>query len=124
MASVLLLRQVSAGWGTLCVLSGIDLEVEEGERVGLVGLNWRGKSTLLRSVVGLVDRRTGEIAGKRQPILRSATDRLVRRSYSLIDEPSLGLASGIGRNLLAALTTLDVQGCALILAEQNRALEG
>jgi branched-chain amino acid transport system ATP-binding protein len=46
MASVLALKQVSAGYVTLRALSGIDLEVDEGERVGLVGLNGHGKSTV------------------------------------------------------------------------------
>ena len=49
MTSALSVRGLSAGYGPLQVLDGIDLEVAEHERVGLVGLNGHGKSTLMRA---------------------------------------------------------------------------
>ena len=48
MSSALSVRGLSAGYGPLQVLDGIDLDVAEQERVGLVGLNGHGKSTLMR----------------------------------------------------------------------------
>ena len=59
MSSALSVRGLSAGYGPLQVLDSIDLDVAERERVGLVGLNGHGKSTLMRAVVGLVDWRSG-----------------------------------------------------------------
>jgi multiple sugar transport system ATP-binding protein len=51
--SALVLRGVSKSFGPASVLSGIDLEVEEGEIVSLLGPSGCGKSTLLRIVAGL-----------------------------------------------------------------------
>jgi branched-chain amino acid transport system ATP-binding protein len=84
--SVLALRRVSAGYGPLRVLSEIDLNVDEGERVGFVGLNGHGKSTLLRSIVGLVDWRSGEIAYRGRSILKWPTHRLARAGITLIPQ--------------------------------------
>ena len=68
MSSALSVRGLSAGYGPLQVLDAIDLDVAERERVGLVGLNGHGKSTLMRAVVGLVDWRTGrDRVGRARP---------------------------------------------------------
>jgi branched-chain amino acid transport system ATP-binding protein len=55
------LRQVSARYGRLRVLRGVDLTVPRGQIVGLFGHNGVGKSTLLRSVVGVDVQVTGKI---------------------------------------------------------------
>ena len=74
--TALSVRGLSAGYGPLQVLDGIDLDVAERERVGLVGLNGHGKSTLMRSVVGLVDWRRGEIESGGRDIMKRPTHRL------------------------------------------------
>jgi ATP-binding cassette subfamily F protein 3 len=47
------LRGVAHGYGDLTVLSGVDLAVERGERIALVGANGAGKSTLMRLLAGV-----------------------------------------------------------------------
>src|SRR5215475_9181547 len=66
MAPLLELDGVSARYGQIQALRGVDLTVEEGEVVALLGANGAGKTTTLRAVSGTV-RRDGEItlAGKR-----------------------------------------------------------
>ena len=63
---------VAHGFGELSVLDGIDLEVAQGEVVGLVGPSGCGKSTLLELVSGLAEPLAGsiEVEGTRQPEAR------------------------------------------------------
>lgn len=198
MTPALEIRMLSAGYGPLRVLHDIDLAVGQGERLGLVGLNGHGKTTILRSIMGLVDWKRGEIELGGVSIMRTPTYRLVRAGLImipqgdalfpglsvrdnldsgafastwrerkqrrervleifprlkdrlkqsagtlsggerrmcsvgrglmtdakvyLIDEPSLGLAPGLGTGLVSSLMELDLAGGALILAEQNQAL--
>src|ERR1700759_4181180 len=52
---------VDPGYGTMQVLWGVDLDVRAGETVLLLGANGAGKTTFLKSLVGLVDARHGSI---------------------------------------------------------------
>jgi branched-chain amino acid transport system ATP-binding protein len=54
-------QAVNAWYGSSHVLHGIDLQVNRGETVGLLGRNGMGKSTLIRSLLGHVARREGHI---------------------------------------------------------------
>ena len=86
MTSALSVRGLSAGYGPLQVLDGIDLDVAERERVGLVGLNGHGKSTLMRAVVGLVDWRRGAIESGGRDLMKLPTYRLAREGIVLIPQ--------------------------------------
>jgi branched-chain amino acid transport system ATP-binding protein len=86
MTSVLEVRGLSAGYGPLRVLHDIDLAIVQGERVGLVGLNGHGKTTLLRSVMGLVDWRRGAIELDGKSIVRTPTHKLARKGVVLIPQ--------------------------------------
>lgn len=59
--SVIELRGVTFSYGTAPVLEGVDLAVEQGEFLGLVGPNAGGKSTLLKLVLGLLKPQAGSI---------------------------------------------------------------
>src|SRR6202795_3880470 len=52
---------VDAGYGTMQVLWGVDLDVRAGETVLLLGANGAGKTTFLKSLVGLIEARRGSI---------------------------------------------------------------
>jgi branched-chain amino acid transport system ATP-binding protein len=80
------LRGLSAGYGPMRVLHHIDLSVAPGERLGLFGLNGHGKTTLLRSIVGLVGWRRGEIELHGRSVIRSPTHRLVRSGVVMIPQ--------------------------------------
>jgi len=60
-AKLLLLRGVHSGYDGRMVLQGIDLEMEEGEIVALLGTNGAGKSTLLRTISGTVEADRGAV---------------------------------------------------------------
>src|ERR1700753_1702729 len=54
-------KGVDAGYGAMQVLWGVDLDVRAGETVLLLGANGAGKTTFLKSLVGLIDARQGSI---------------------------------------------------------------
>ena len=72
------LRDVWKSYGDLVVLKGIDLEVREGEFLGILGKSGSGKSTLLR-IMGLMDKPTkGEVYVQGKPTSHLNDDELSR----------------------------------------------
>jgi branched-chain amino acid transport system ATP-binding protein len=61
MTALLSVRGVKAYYGNIIALKGIDLEVDEGEIVTLIGANGAGKSTLMMTIFGRPRARTGRI---------------------------------------------------------------
>ncbi|MSY94593.1 MAG: ATP-binding cassette domain-containing protein, partial [Actinobacteria bacterium] len=59
--AILELDRVSAGYGPVRVLHDLNLSVNPGERLGLVGLNGHGKTTMLSAIVGLTGWQDGSI---------------------------------------------------------------
>ena len=59
--AVLTVRELVAGYGEDQVLHGISLDVQPGEVVTLVGRNGAGKSTIMRSIMGILHKRKGSI---------------------------------------------------------------
>jgi len=54
-------RDLSAGYGRAQILFGLDLAIERGEVVALLGRNGAGKSTTLKALMGLIETRSGEV---------------------------------------------------------------
>lgn len=88
--AILELVGVSAGYGPVRVLHDINLDINAGERVGLVGLNGHGKSTLLSTIVGLTGWQDGsilfegrEIGGRRTHGVGRRTPGIVRQGIAL-----------------------------------------
>lgn len=61
MNTVIDFRSVNFSYGSVPTLSAINLQVEEGEFLGVVGPNAGGKSTLLRLMLGLLQPQSGSI---------------------------------------------------------------
>jgi nitrate/nitrite transport system ATP-binding protein len=67
------------------VLAGIDLDVEEGEFIAILGFSGAGKTTLISAIAGLIEADEGKILLRGQPIDGPSRDRgLVFQSYSLL----------------------------------------
>ena len=98
MSALLRLDGVEAGYGDLTAISGVSLEVREGEAVALIGSNGAGKTTTLRTISGLLPVRAGriEFKGARLDGLRSAD--IVARGIAHVPE---------GRHLFPSLTVRD-----------------
>jgi branched-chain amino acid transport system ATP-binding protein len=86
MTAALVLRGLSAGYGPVRVLHDVNLEVGHGQRVGLLGLNGHGKTTLLRAIVGLVGWREGEIEVHGRPVTKKRTYALARSGVVMIPQ--------------------------------------
>jgi branched-chain amino acid transport system ATP-binding protein len=90
---------IDAGYGSMQVLWGVDLDVRAGETVLLLGANGAGKTTFLKSLVGLVEARHGliKLGGEDVTRLRSA-DRM-RRGMTYMSElavfPDLSIEENI-----------------------------
>jgi branched-chain amino acid transport system ATP-binding protein len=82
----LAVKDLNAGYGRAHILYDIALEVGAGEAVALVGRNGAGKSTTLRSILGLVANCEGEIVFDDRPISHLPAYERVRRGLGYVPE--------------------------------------
>jgi branched-chain amino acid transport system ATP-binding protein len=87
MAEFLLrVERLESAYGTSQVLFGVSLDVRPGEVVTLLGRNGMGKSTTIRSIMGLTPSRAGTITFRDTRIERTETDRIARMGIALVPE--------------------------------------
>ena len=86
MSAVLEIRALATGYGASQVLFGMDLVINAGELVTLLGRNGMGKTTLLRAVLGLLPAWSGSIALCGSRIDGVATDVIARAGVALAPE--------------------------------------
>src|ERR1700731_1026518 len=77
---------LEVSYGAVRALRGVDLYVDSGEIVGLVGANGAGKSTLLRAISGLVKVRSGSVKFSGTELGRAATTRIVAAGIAHVPE--------------------------------------
>lgn len=75
---LLRIRDLHAFYGESHILHGIDLEVREGEVVTLMGRNGAGRTTTLKSIMGIVERRTGSIRFEGRELIDAQPHRIAR----------------------------------------------
>ncbi len=85
-AALLEARGLHAYYGASHVLHGVDFAVRPGETVGLMGRNGMGKTTLLRSVLGLVKPRQGEVRIRGEPMTGAEPHRVARQGVAYVPE--------------------------------------
>jgi branched-chain amino acid transport system ATP-binding protein len=83
---ILTVESLSAGYGRVQVLKGIDLTIESGEIVCLVGANGAGKSTLLKVISGIIPAVRGKLSFTGQDITNGKPDHIVRMGLSHVPE--------------------------------------
>ena len=86
MTALLSLTGVTAFYGAIQALRGIDLTVDPGEIVTLIGANGAGKSTLMMTICGSPHARTGHIVHQGQDITRWPTHQIMRRGIAQAPE--------------------------------------
>jgi urea transport system ATP-binding protein len=92
---VLRVADLRAGYGSTPVLAGVNLEVGEGEVVALMGRNGMGKTTLLRTLMGLLPARGGSIQWKGQEISKLPAHKRARLGLGYVPQ---------GRDIFPGLT--------------------
>jgi branched-chain amino acid transport system ATP-binding protein len=85
-------------YGASHVLRGIDIAIAPGEALGLMGRNGMGKTTLIRTLLGLLRPRRGEVLVDGERVTGAAPSRIARRGIGLVPE---------GRGIFANLTVKE-----------------
>ena len=97
-APLLSVRGVTAYYGHVCALKGVDLEVNAGEIVALIGANGAGKSTLMMTVCGNPRARDGQIQFDGRDITQMPTHEIARLKLAQAPE---------GRRIFPRMTVLE-----------------
>jgi len=144
--ALLAIEDLHTGYGATEILRGVDLDVRSGEIVTVLGANGVGKSTLSRTVSGVMrpwrgrarrsnnrDRvfawfprlaerqlqRAGTLSGGEQQMLAIGRGLMAEPELLILDEPSLGLSPLLVEELFALIKAINADGIALLLIEQN-----
>jgi branched-chain amino acid transport system ATP-binding protein len=73
-------------YGASHILHGVDFSIRRGESVGLMGRNGMGKSTLLKTMLGLVRPRSGRVSVKGEDVTAAAPHRIARAGIAYVPE--------------------------------------
>jgi branched-chain amino acid transport system ATP-binding protein len=104
MAPLLVLDGISTYYGDAQILAALSLTIEAGETVCLLGRNGRGKTTTIKTILGLVPAREGRIVFDGQDITREPTHLIARRGIAWVpDNRRVFPTLSVERNLEMAL---------------------
>ena len=97
-APLLRLEGVNTYYGQMHILQDVHLEVGEGELVCLLGGNASGKSTTLKTILGIVPPRSGSVVLDGKDVTRASTARRIERGLAIVPE---------NRRLFGPMTVLE-----------------
>ncbi|MGD9503421.1 MAG: ABC transporter ATP-binding protein [Syntrophobacteraceae bacterium] len=92
------IKDINVYYGGIHALKGVSVEVKQGQVVTLIGSNGAGKSTTLRSIVGLVKPRSGSVKFEGEELTRLAAHKIIRRGIGVSPE---------GRHVFPNLSVLE-----------------
>ncbi|MBV8066208.1 MAG: ABC transporter ATP-binding protein [Actinobacteria bacterium] len=98
MTALLEVDAVDTFYGPIHILQGLTLRIEPGELVCLLGGNASGKSTTLKTVLGLVSPRNGSVSFAGEDVTRRPTSYRIRKGMAIVPE---------NRRLFAPMTVLE-----------------
>jgi len=97
-ATLLLLDDVNTYYGQIHILQGVSLEVRPGELVCLLGGNASGKSTTLKTILGIVSPRSGRVVFEGEDVTGRSTSYRIGRGMAIVPE---------NRRVFAPMTVLE-----------------
>ncbi len=98
MTTLLRVEKLNVAYGDVQVLWDVDLQIENGEIVALVGSNGAGKTTLLSTISGLLSPLSGQVEFDGHSLVRASTEQIV--DLGIVHVPE-------GRRLFGAMTVRD-----------------
>ena len=98
MSNILEIKNLSVHFGGIKAVDGISMDIPGGKIITLIGANGAGKSTILRSVSGIVKPQGGEILFGGESLIGKTPDAIVNRGITLVPE---------GRRVFPNLTVLE-----------------
>ncbi|HOG01204.1 MAG TPA: ABC transporter ATP-binding protein [Clostridia bacterium] len=98
MSALLQVDSIEVFYGRIRAVKGVSFEVREGEIVSLIGANGAGKSTILKTVSGLIRPKTGKIEFLGQDITKAEPHAIVRRGIAHVPE---------GRRVFARMSVME-----------------
>src|SRR5882724_915485 len=107
---LLAVRGVRTFYGNIMALKGVDLDVNEGEIVTLIGANGAGKSTLMMTIFGKPQAREGVIRFDGRDITRLPTHEIAHLRIAQAPE---------GRRIFARMTVLENLQMGAVVAEDS-----
>ena len=151
--ALLEIRNLKVNYGPIQAVRGIDITVEEGGIVALLGANGAGKTTTLRTVSGVIKpsggsiqlagqeisqlrackvarmginmspegrlQQAGTLSGGEQQMLAIARALMASPKLLMLDEPSLGLAPLVIKDIFRTLQEIRSEGTTILIVEQN-----
>ena len=112
MGVLLDIRNLETWYGPIAAMQGVNLQVEQGQMVTVLGANGAGKTTLLNTLAGVIDPFKGEVLFNGQRVHGLDADEVCRRGLVLVPEgrqiyPFLSVRENLN---MGAYTRRDVQG--------------
>jgi branched-chain amino acid transport system ATP-binding protein len=95
---ILAARGLKSGYGGGLIVRGVDFAIHPGEAVGLMGRNGMGKTTLIRTLLGLLPAYAGEVRIDGEEVTATPTFRRVQRGIAVVPE---------GRGIFGSLTVIE-----------------
>ena len=96
--NILEIRNLTVSFGGIEAVKGISMDIPAGEIVTLIGANGAGKSTILRTIAGIVKPQEAEITFENESISGLSPDKIVSKGITLVPE---------GRRIFGNLTVLE-----------------
>lgn len=92
------IKDINVYYGNIHAISGVSLNVEQGEIVSIIGANGAGKTTIQKTIMGLLKSKTGSMTFEGQDIAAMDTSSIVERGIALVPE---------GRHVFPRLSVAD-----------------